>query len=111
VLRPLIASHVGTQQRHLHSTYSTVYTLPLQDVAVVVGLIGALLGGGANFVIPAILNLRIFDRDAAAEGQQQSHRAPVFSEANLNRLLIVAGAAFMVVGTASVVQDAQHGHH
>jgi hypothetical protein len=77
---------------------------------VVVGLIGALLGGGANFVIPAILNLRIFARDAAA-APQQSHRARVFSEANLNRLLIVAGAAFMVVGTASVVQDAQHGHH
>ena len=69
----------------------------------VVGLIGALLGGGANFVIPAVLNLKIFKRDGAPRG--------LFSEAMLNRVLIAAGAVFMVVGTLSVLNDAKHGHH
>eukprot|EP00611_Tribonema_gayanum_P022046 TRINITY_DN4360_c0_g1_i1.p2 TRINITY_DN4360_c0_g1~~TRINITY_DN4360_c0_g1_i1.p2 ORF type:complete len:347 (-),score=146.33 TRINITY_DN4360_c0_g1_i1:495-1535(-) len=74
-----------------------------EDVADVVGLIGALLGSGANFIIPAVLNLQLFRRLGRKGG--------AFSETGLNRLLVVAGFVFMYIGTKSVLGDASKHHH
>lgn len=76
-----------------------------EDVAVVVGLIGALLGGSANFIIPALLNLKLLRIENKKMGLIS------LSEASINRAIIVLGAVIMVVGTASTIGDAKHGHH
>ncbi|CAM9685579.1 unnamed protein product [Phaeothamnion confervicola] len=79
-----------------------------EDVAVVIGLIGALLGSSANYIIPAVFNLKLLARDRGP-----GKRAALLSEASFNKLLIVFGAVFMVMGTAATFQGGggHGGHH
>ncbi|CAM9375481.1 unnamed protein product [Ascophyllum nodosum] len=73
-----------------------------EDLGLIVGLIGAVLGSAANYIIPAVLNLSLLRRGGTKRG--------LLSEATLNKAIIVFGVLFMIAGTASVFQQAgSHG--
>lgn len=54
-------------------------------------------GSAANYIIPAVLNLSLLKRMGAKRG--------LFSEVSLNKLIIVFGFVFMVIGTAVTLRD------
>ncbi|CAM9589329.1 unnamed protein product [Choristocarpus tenellus] len=59
-------------------------------------------GSSANYIIPAILNLKLLRREGAKHG--------VFSEMSLNKVIIVFGAIFMALGTTVTLNEAgSHG--
>ncbi|CAM9632470.1 unnamed protein product [Pylaiella littoralis] len=73
-----------------------------EDVAMIIGLIGAILGSGANYIIPAVLNISLLRRLGANRG--------LLSEISLNKAIIVFGAVFMVMGTVVTIKEAG-AHH
>eukprot|EP01084_Bolivina_argentea_P124366 220382_1 len=73
-----------------------------EDLGLVVGLIGAILGNVVSHVIPAILNLHLFSRKRLGASSQ-----PWFhGEKTVNGILLVAGIVFMVVGTKMAFMEA-----
>jgi amino acid permease len=63
-----------------------------KDVGLVIGIIGAVLGTGVVYIIPAMLNTRLLPKAAVGER-------------SLNRLLVLVGAVFTVVGTLAALQE------
>lgn len=64
-------------------------------------------GSAANYIIPAVLNLSLLRRSSRPGSPEKE---VLISEATLNKAIIVFGVAFMVIGTANVVQEAgSHG--
>lgn len=59
-------------------------------------------GSGANYIIPAVLNIRLLQRLGAKRG--------LLSEISLNKAIILFGAVFMVMGTVVTVKEAG-AHH
>ncbi|CAM9523961.1 unnamed protein product [Chrysoparadoxa australica] len=59
-----------------------------EDIGLVVGLVGALLGSSANYIIPALLNLQLFKRDRGANSGKLSRGKT--AEAYFNYLLLVS---------------------
>lgn len=63
-------------------------------------------GSAANYIIPAVFNLSLLRRAGARRG--------LLSEVMLNKVIIVFGVIFMVMGTVVTLRDAgAHGgdHH
>lgn len=81
---------------------SVACTKSEEDVATIIGLIGAILGSGANYIIPAVFNISLLKRLGAHRG--------VLSEVSLNKAIIVFGAVFMVMGTVVTLKEAG-AHH
>jgi len=76
-----------------------------EDVGAVIGLIGALLGSFACFIMPAVVNLRVNKLLVRQRG-----RGLGVGEHLLNRLLVVVGLFLAIFGTYSTVKDGG-GHH
>lgn len=67
------------------------------DVGLVIGVIGAILGTGVVYVIPALLNGKLLDRVKDAKAA-----AP---EKRLNRLIVAMGAVFAALGTYAALEE------
>ena len=61
-----------------------------------------MIGSGANYIIPAVLNISLLKRLGANRG--------MLSEISLNKAIIVFGAVFMVMGTVVTLQEAGSHH-
>lgn len=64
------------------------------DVGFVIGIIGAILGTGVVYMIPAMLNNRLLAGLKGAEGEKL-----------VNRLLVAVGAVFAVIGTITALEE------
>jgi len=67
-----------------------------EEVGFVIGIIGAILGTGVVYVIPALLNVSLVDRLTGA---------PRAVEKGFNRLIIAVGAVFSVLGTLTATEE------
>eukprot|EP00903_Cladosiphon_okamuranus_P009634 g9167.t1 len=81
---------------------SVACTKSEEDVATIIGLIGAILGSGANYIIPAVFNICLLKRLGANGG--------ILSEISLNKAIIAFGAVFMVMGTVVTLKEAGSHH-
>ena len=76
-----------------------------EDVSVVLGIVGSVLGCGVAYVLPGYLGL-VRQRARKANGLPNSR-----PEAVANHALITLGTIFGVLGVVLTVQEAAHGHH
>ena len=76
-----------------------------EDVSVVLGIVGSVLGCGVAYVLPGYLGLV---RQRARKAKNLPNSRP---EVIANHILIALGSIFGVLGVVLTVQEAAHGHH
>lgn len=67
------------------------------QVGFVIGVIGAILGTGVVYIIPALLNGKLLDRVKDAKA--------ALPEKRLNRAIVAMGAVFAVLGTYAALEE------
>lgn len=68
-----------------------------EDVGLVIGIIGAVLGTGVVYFIPSLLNTKLLARGKDPKGQA--------NERKFNQGIMAAGALFAVVGTYAALEE------
>lgn len=68
-----------------------------EDVGLVIGVIGAVLGTGVVYIIPALMNTRILARGKDPKGQE--------TERKFNHGIMAVGTIFAVLGTYAALEE------
>lgn len=76
-----------------------------EDVSLVLGVVGSVLGCGVAYVLPGYLGL-VRQRARKAAGLQNSG-----AEVAINHALVGLGSVFGALGVFLTLKEAQHGHH
>lgn len=68
-----------------------------EEVGFVIGVIGAVLGTGVVYIIPALINGKLLDRVKDAKA--------ALPEKRLNKAVVAMGAVFAVLGTYAALEE------
>jgi amino acid permease len=79
-----------------------------EDVSIVLGLVGSVLGPGAAFIVPAVMNLGSLKEERIKKGTQAGGMS---GKVLLNKLIVVFGIVFGVTGAWITVMDAHSASH